>query len=156
MNKRTKRVAGILIAAALITDGFTHLYWATGNVWPAHNDRSLSLAVLNMVVSFGPLVTLPLAMLLFAGAAIALARIDCLGRVGELIPEWVLQMGTLAMAVGLLLRGLAGIVWILGIGADTSTTFYWLNLLAYTPACLALAVAAALLAFPARWQKALA
>ena len=50
------------------------------------------------------------------------------------------------VAAGLLLRGVAGIVWALGIGSSRETTFYWLNLTAYTPVCPILCVAAAAVA----------
>ncbi|MEU6239255.1 hypothetical protein ABZ885_40580, partial [Kitasatospora sp. NPDC047058] len=43
---------------------------------------------------------------------------------------------------GLLARGLAGLVWAAGIGVDTGSAFYPLNLALYTPLCLAGAAAA--------------
>jgi hypothetical protein len=42
----------------------------------------------------------------------------------------------------LLARGLAGIAWVAGIGASRDTPFYRLNLIAYTPICLVLGIAA--------------
>ena len=142
MNERTKQGAGILVAAVLAADGLTHLYWATGSTWPAPNPETLSLAVLNVNVSFGPQVTVPLACLLFSGALTVLARVNRLGKLGQLIPDSLLQLGTLVVAAGLLLRGVAGIGWVLGLGADPGTPFYKLNLIVYTPVCLVLFAAA--------------
>lgn len=142
MNEHTKQRAGILVAAVLVTDGLAHLYWATGSTWPAPNPETLSLAVLNVNVSFGPQITIPLACLLFGGALTVLARVHRLGKPGRLIPDAFLQLGTLVVAAGLLLRSVAGIVWILGLGADPSTPFYKLNLIVYTPVCLVLFAAA--------------
>lgn len=142
MKEGTKVRAGKLLAAGLALDGLIHVYWATGNIWPAPDVKSLSMAVLNMEVSFGPLVVGPLACILFCGALIALARVRQLGKLGQLIPDLLLQLGILAISAGLLLRSVAGLVWVLGIGADIDTTFYWLNLLIYTPLCLILFTAA--------------
>ena len=138
MNERTKQHAGILVAAVFAADGLAHLYWATGSTWPAPDPKTLSLAVLNINVSFGPQVTIPLACLLFSGALMVLARVHRLGKLGRLIPDSLLQLGVLGISAGVLLRAGAGIVWVWGLGADPSTPFYWLNLLVYTPTCLLL------------------
>lgn len=107
-----------------------HVYWATGATWPAGDQRSLSEAVLGQEVSFAPEVVLPLAALhLVLGAAVlASGRY----RVAKLV------LG--GLVVGLAVRAVAGLVWVLGIGADSGTAFYWLNLVVYTPACLVLLV----------------
>ena len=138
MNERVKQRAGILVAAVLAADGLAHLYWATGSTWPAPDPKTLSLAVLNINVSFGPQVTIPLACLLFSGALMVLARVHRLGKFGRLIPDSFLQLGVLGISARLLLRAGAGIVWVLGLGADPSTPFYKLNLIVYTPVCLLL------------------
>lgn len=117
---------GVAAAAVLTTDALAHLYWATGATWPADNARDLSLAVLNMEVPFTPRVLLPLAAVLLAGAWAMLTADSRYGR-----------LAGLAVAAGTLVRGVVGVGWMLGIGADTQTPFYWLNLV-YTPVCLAL------------------
>ena len=60
---------------------------------------------------------------------------------------WPLQAGTLGFGAFVTARALAGIAWILGIGGPADhRQFYWLNLIAYTPLCIALAAAAFALA----------
>jgi len=58
------------------------------------------------------------------------------------------------LAAGLAARATAGLVWIAGAG-DTTAAFYWLNLLLYTPLCIALCIAD-LRMLRARWIKAVA
>jgi hypothetical protein len=126
------RTRALTVATVLTVDAAIHLYWATGAIWPAHSLDSLSHAVLNTHVRWDAPVLLPIAGTLVTGSALLLARAR--GRGGRLA-----ALGSLAVAGGLGLRGAAGIVWITGAGSDPQTPFYWLNLLAYTPACLTLA-----------------
>jgi hypothetical protein len=79
-------------------------------------------------------VVLPLATLLFTAASVVYLRAR-LGRHRRL-GRW-LQAGTVAVAAGLLVRGAAGVIWVTGTGVHGGTPFYWLNLLLYTPVCLA-------------------
>ena len=107
-----------------------HVWWATGATWPAPDVRALSHAVLNLEAPFTPQVVLPLAALhLGLAAAVLTAR-----RSG------VARLVVRVLVVGLACRAALGVGWAFGIGADPGTAFYWLNLLAYTPACVALAV----------------
>ncbi|MEY9962253.1 hypothetical protein ABIA33_000274 [Streptacidiphilus sp. MAP12-16] len=129
MRTHTK---GVVVATVLTVDAAIHLYWTTGATWPAASQQSLSQAVLNLDGKFTPPVLLPIAGLLLTGATLLLARAN--GRGGR--PAALVSA---AVAGGLAVRGAAGLVWITGFGADTSSPFYWLNLLAYTPACLTLA-----------------
>jgi hypothetical protein len=124
MDSRKVSASAHLLLAAV------HVYWATGATWPASDERSLSLTVLNTQVSFGPRVVLPLAALhlLLAGAVLTNAR----WRLGRLV--------VVGLVAGLAARAAVGLVWITG-AIDTSTAFYWLNLFLYTPACVALCVA---------------
>jgi pimeloyl-ACP methyl ester carboxylesterase len=119
-----------------------HVYWATGATWPAVDQRSLSLAVLNGEVSFAPQVVLPLAALhlLVAGVVLAAGR----SRLARLV------VGLLGLAVAG--RAALGVVWCFGVGAATNTAFYWLNLLVYTPACVLL-VAGDLRMVRAKWLR---
>jgi hypothetical protein len=142
MSENMKELAGVLIAVVLFLDGLLHIYWATGHIWPARNPKALSLAVLNIDISFATPGVFALACALLLGACVVLARVHALGGPGRLIPALLLQLGILAIAIGLLLRGLAGIVWILRPKISRSKLFYKLNLLAYTPVCLLLFAAA--------------
>jgi hypothetical protein len=121
-----------IVAGVLTADAAIHLYWATGATWPARTPGSLSRAVLNMDVPFTPPTLLPLVGVLLAGSGLLVARAG--GRGGR-----TAALGSGALGAGIALRGAAGLVWATGLGTDTATPFYWLNLLAYTPACLLLA-----------------
>ncbi|MGA5064021.1 DUF3995 domain-containing protein [Streptomyces exfoliatus] len=119
------------VAALLAVLALVHLYWAAGLTWPAADERALSLAVLGSVVSFGPAVVVPLAAL-EGCAAFAVARHARGGGRRYGIP----RLMTAAVAVGMLLRGAVGLVWIV-VGRDGSgAAFPWLNALVYTPLCL--------------------
>jgi Protein of unknown function (DUF3995) len=126
------RTKATLIAAVLTVDGVIHTYWATGAIWPARTPNSLSRAVLDIDGTFTPQVVLPLAALLWIASGLVIARSR--GRGGRLA-----ALATAAVCGGLALRGCAGLVWATGIGTSTGASFYWLNLLAYTPICLVLA-----------------
>lgn len=137
------QIAAVLTATVLGVDALIHTYWLTGRTWPAPDARALSRVVLNAEVPFTPRVLAPLVGVLAAGATVVLAKA---GLIGAWLPGWVATAGTLAVAAGALLRGGAGIVWALGIGARRGTAFYWLNLTAYTPACLVLCGASLIVA----------
>ncbi|MHA6760668.1 DUF3995 domain-containing protein [Streptacidiphilus sp. PAMC 29251] len=126
------RSKAAIVAGVLTVDAAIHLYWATGATWPARSTASLSQAVLNMEVPFTPPSLLPIAGLLLSGSGLLLARAN--GRGGRLA-----ALGSGAVGAGIALRGAAGLLWATGLGTDTAAPFYWLNLLAYTPACLVLA-----------------
>lgn len=146
MSEQTKERAGVLVGAFLVADALLNLYWATGSVWPAPDHTTLSLAVLNGNYSFAPPVTVPLGLFSLTGALITLARVHRLGSLGQRIPRALRQSGALVVAAALLLRGVVGLVWALGLGANPGTPFYRLNLLVYTPVCLVMFVAAVLAA----------
>ncbi|MFE9635050.1 DUF3995 domain-containing protein [Streptomyces sp. NPDC006463] len=136
---RNKR-AGTALAGLLAADAAVHLYWATGATWPAADERALSLAVLGIETSFGPGAVLPLAAVLLTGATAVLAHTH--GRGGR-----ATRAVTGAVAAGLTVRGLAGLGWAAGLlDSPPDSPFYALNLLVYTPACLAAAWAATRLA----------
>ncbi len=143
MNEHIQELAGIVIAGVLALDGLLHAYWATGQIWPARNKLSLVQAVLNSsnTRAFRPVILFPLAVLLVCGALLVLARTHQLGMSGQIIPDSVLQPGIIGVAIGLLVRGVAGIGWALGLVAARSKQFYWLNLLVYTPVCVVLFIA---------------
>ncbi|MFC5182776.1 alpha/beta fold hydrolase [Actinomadura harenae] len=134
-----RRTAGRAVATLLAVDGVFHLYWATGMTWPATDDRSLSLAVLGGEVPFTPGVLLPLVAVLFGAATGVLLFSQ------RRFPRWT-GLVTFGVATGMLVRGLVGIVWACGVLDGSGSTFFWLNLLLYTPVCLLFGTAAAWLA----------
>lgn len=140
---QTTHIAALAVASVLGLDALIHVYWLTGRVWPAHDTRALSHAVLNADVPFTPRVLIPLVIVLSLGCAAILA---CAELVHTGLPIWLLATAAGVVAVGLLTRGLAGIAWVAGVGASRDTPFYWLNLIAYTPICLVLSIAAGIVA----------
>jgi hypothetical protein len=143
LSMEAYKVAAIAVATVLAVDALIHVYWMTGRTWPARDARTLSQVMLNADVPFTPRVLAPLVVILAVGALAVLARAGLLDAwLPHWMPVWVPAAGTIAVAGGTLLRAGAGIVWALGIGARTGSTFYWLNLAAYTPICLALCGAA--------------
>ncbi|MER5635568.1 DUF3995 domain-containing protein [Kitasatospora sp. NPDC002227] len=130
------------VGAVLAVDGLIHLYWATGRTWPVEGTERLSQLVLNTQVPFTPQSLVPLAGMLLSGAALVLARGGRLPGLARRLPAALPRWGSRAVAGGLLARGAAGLVWVTGAWADPGDTFYWLNLLLYTPLCLLLARAA--------------
>jgi hypothetical protein len=135
----TYKIAAIVIASVLGVDAFVHAYWMTGRTWPARDAATLSQVVLNADVPFTPRVLAPLVVVLASGAVTVLTRAGLLGAwLPASLPGWIPAAGTVAVAGGTLLRAGAGVVWAMGIGARRGTTFYWLNLTAYTPVCLIL------------------
>ncbi|MFD1936839.1 MULTISPECIES: DUF3995 domain-containing protein [Nonomuraea] len=153
MNDRTRERAGIAVVAVLATDALVHVYWMTGSTWPAGDAEALSLAVLNVVLPFTPRgLLLPLGLLLAASTTILLA-VGRPARLSGRLPVVVTRLGGRLVAAGLLVRAVAGLVWALGIGASPATPFYWLNLLAYTPVCLALFAGAVIATGPYRANR---
>ncbi len=134
--------AAALVASVLTVDALLHLYWTTGATWPAADDASLSQAVLGTDVPFTPPTLLPLVALLLTAAAFVLAH-------ARRPRHRLLRLGTLAVAVGLSTRAIAGIYWLFA--KETGTAFHWLNLALYTPLCIVLAIAALRVA---RWKDA--
>ncbi|MEV4166241.1 DUF3995 domain-containing protein [Nonomuraea dietziae] len=76
-----------------------------------------------------------------SGAALRrIGRVGARRMPGRLVAR-VVRLVTGMLALGVLARAVLGLVWTLGFGVQTSTPFYWLNALLYTPLCLGLFVA---------------
>ncbi|MEU4702045.1 DUF3995 domain-containing protein [Nonomuraea dietziae] len=74
------------------------------------------------------------------GGGVEVGRVGARRMPGLLVAR-VVRLVTGVVALGVLARAVLGLVWTLGFGVQTSTPFYWLNALLYTPLCLALFVA---------------
>lgn len=138
MTSRRLRLA-YAVESALVVDAAFHLLWATGSTWPASDVRTLSYGLLGTEVSFAPGLLLALTGIALTTLAVihGRARVE---RGHRLYP--LLQAGTLAFLAFLCTRAMAGLVWGFGIGTPPDfPVFYWLNLLVYTPLCLAMAAA---------------
>lgn len=137
---RLRPIAGAVVASVLTVDGGLHTFWAvSGSPWPAHNHHALSAALLDLQAPFTPPVLVPLAVLLFGGAALVAARAGLLGAPGRRLPGWLPYLATLAVTGGTAVRAAAGFGWL--VTADPASTFFRLNLVAFTPLCLLLAAA---------------
>lgn len=138
-----RRRAGAAVASLLAADAVLHAVWATGVTWPADSTAALSQGLLNADVPFTPQVLLPLVAVLTTAATCVHAHAHAWG--GARIRAFT-HLATGAIAVGLTVRAIAGVVWVFGVGADSGSTFYRLNLLVYTPVCIGFGYAAARLA----------
>lgn len=142
MKLPAKERAGIVVAGVLGADCVLHLFWAsTGNSWPATTEKSLSRGLLNADFAFTPGVLFPLAATLFMAALMVLTRAGLLRPFAARLPAWLPQLGTVVTGAAVLIRAIAGVVWIAGIGSSAAMPFYWLNLFLYTPACMVMSVA---------------
>ncbi|MDI2126508.1 DUF3995 domain-containing protein [Yinghuangia seranimata] len=152
-----RRRAGTAVAALLAADALLHAAWATGLTWPAGDATALSYAVLNADVPFTPRVLLPLCAVLTTAAAGVYAHAHELGSPAA---RRGARLVTAAVATGLTVRATVGVGWALGVGVDTDSAFYRLNLLLYTPMCVGFGYAAARLAaagrgvpLPGPWRR---
>ncbi|MCF2531998.1 DUF3995 domain-containing protein [Yinghuangia soli] len=139
----TARRLGTAVAALLTADAVLHAFWATGATWPAETTEGLSYGLLNADVPFTPPILLPLCAVLGTAALGVFAYSRSLG--GPFVRS-AARLATAGVAAGMTVRALAGVGWAFGIGADSDTTFYWLNLALYTPVCVGFGYAAARLA----------
>src|SRR5215813_15153 len=139
------QIAAVVAATILGIDAIMHVYWLTGRTWPAADTHALSRVVLNADVPFTPHVLVPLIVILAAAATTVLVKGDVLSSV-TWVPAWAATTATIAVAGGAFVRAAAGVVWAMGIGADRGTMFFRLNISAYTPICVILATAAAVVA----------
>ncbi|GAA4223615.1 hypothetical protein GCM10022254_01110 [Actinomadura meridiana] len=132
-----------MVAAVLVLDALLHVYWMTGRTWPARDVSTLSRGLLNADVPFTPRVLAPLVLALAGAGATVLAQADV---ILSGLPGWLPLAGTFVVAAGVGVRALAGVAWALGMGAERGSTFYRLNLVLYTPLCLVLVAATAVVA----------
>lgn len=149
---RFTRACARVVTGVLAADSAFHVYWATGATWPAADDRALSLAVMGFEVPFTTRILVPLAVVL-ALAATAVHIRHSRGRAGFV--GGLTHLVTLGVAAGTAAQVPLRLAWALGLGSDTATPFYWLNLFVYLPLCVALAYGAYRVATDGLSRKAL-
>lgn len=133
---RFTRACARVVTGVLAADSAFHVYWATGATWPAGDDRALSLAVMGFEVPFTTRILVPLAAVLaFAAASVHIRHSR--GRRGFL--GGLTHLVTLGVAAAAAAQIPLRLAWVLGLGSDAGTTFYWFNLFVYLPLCAALA-----------------
>ncbi|MGA7435337.1 MAG: DUF3995 domain-containing protein [Solirubrobacterales bacterium] len=128
-----KRLAGSLAAAALAVLAGLHFLWATGSSWPAKDAGTISGGTSAEGEVPGPFACISV------GALLALAS----SFVGGLFQNhWIGRSGRFAVAVALMVRGIAGVGGKTGrlVGRPTSEEFDHLDRRRYGPLCLILAV----------------
>jgi len=96
--------------------------------------------LLNADFAFTPRVLYPLAAVLLAATLMVLTQSGLFPWLGARVPGWLPTLVTIGVGAAVLIRAIAGVVWIAGIDSSTATWFYRLNLFLYTPACLAMFV----------------
>ncbi|MBK7704356.1 MAG: DUF3995 domain-containing protein [Acidobacteria bacterium] len=135
------RILGIVLAVVFAFLGLIHLFWAAGGsygavaVLPTDGDAR----VLNPT----PAATIFVAAGLFAAMFVVLGRLRI---VGEFVPEMIFFTGTWIIALLFLFRAIGDFHYVGFFKTVTGTGFArWDNLL-YSPLCLFVAIAAALVA----------
>jgi hypothetical protein len=129
-------IAATLFAAIALL----HAYWAVGGLWPGHDRDSLARAVVGGPPGMafpGAAATWAVVLVLAAAAVVVLAAAGLL-TVPAVPPAWARGAAWLGAAV-LLGRGLAGFVDTRLRPETVGSPFARLNVVIYSPLCLALA-----------------
>ncbi|MFD0206970.1 MULTISPECIES: DUF3995 domain-containing protein [Saccharothrix] len=136
-------VLALLTAGVLVLVGALHVVWIF-SPWPLGSREEFARRVVDVpperLPSPGP--TLAVALALGLAAYLVVGRAELVGVPG---PSWVSVVGTVGVAVVLLLRGGSGLV----MSSRRSTEYSRLDLRVYSPLCLALATSCAVVAFGA-------
>ncbi|MFL5451545.1 MAG: DUF3995 domain-containing protein [Myxococcales bacterium] len=135
------RIVGWIAIATLLVIAALHVYWAAGGIRgataavPAREGQPL----------FRPTraATLLVALLLVLGAATLAARLGLLGPAG---PDWAARAGAWTLAAAFLARAIGDFRWIGFFKRHTGTPFAALDSALYSPLCLGIAAACALVA----------
>ena len=127
-------IAGLTTAVILAAIGVLHLAWSR-TPWPAADFRTLSDHVYGGSAMPGKTPCIVVGTGLLAGAYCLLAEAD---TVPEIAPHPLFRFGVWALTVLLLARALAGPA----LSLRGAPQFRRLNLLAYSPLCLALGLGA--------------
>ena len=140
---RVGTLAGTGAAITLGAIGALHAAWALGSTFPSADAQSLARTVVGSETFPSAAASATVAALLGAATFIAAARSFPRTRLGRRIPGLITRPGIVVIAAVLVLRGAGGLLSS-AIGVPTtSSSFRTLNLVAYSPLCLALAAALA-------------
>lgn len=147
----TALLAGLLIAVLTLI-GVIHAYWGFGGLWPGDSEGSLTSIVIgrtpgNRIPGLGA--CLFVTACLFAVAAFVAWRAGWFPQLG--LPAWLWTAGYFGATFVFAARGIAGFVPALARYAE-GTPFHRLNLIFYSPLCLA--IAAGLIALWAMTRRA--
>ncbi len=134
-------LAGTGAAAALAGIGALHLAWGLGSTFPAADARSLARAVVGGDRFPSPGQCVGVAVLLGAASVLIASRARPESFVGRVIPLPVAVLGSTVVASVLAVRGFGGLVMGVVGFPETTPSFRTLDLIAYSPLCVALAVA---------------
>ena len=138
---RVGTLAGMGAAIMLGGIGTLHLVWALGSTFPFADVTTLARTVVGGDTFPSAAATATVAGLVATATAIVTARTYPRTRLGRLVPSVVARPGVVTVGAVLGLRGLVGLlVSALGVPA-TSSRFRTLDLVAYSPVCLALTIA---------------
>lgn len=136
-----RRAGGYTAAGTLAAIGVLHAQWAANGTWPFEDRLTLSRTVANTEDPPPPGLTFLVAVLLWLAALTLLGR---LGRWGRWLPTWCFRWTAVVLAGVMLIRGGAGLVT--SLAARPKTRYHRLDIAVYSPLCLALGLAAGLLA----------
>ena len=138
-----QRAAGAFAAVGLAGAAALHALWANGSPWPATSFDELADTVVGQRPFPSRGATWTVAALLGAATVTTSARSGLMPFPGG--PDTALvRVGSRAVAVTLLARGVVGAaVSAVGVGGSTPAFRRW-NLAVYSPLCLALGAAAAI------------
>lgn len=134
-------VLALVTALVLLVLGILHVVWMF-SPWPLRTREDFARRVVDVPVDRLPSrpLTAAVAIALGLAAYLVVGRADVVGVPG---PGWVPVVGTAGVAAVLLLRGAGG----LAVSTRKDTEFARLDVRVYSPLCLTLAAAAALVAF---------
>jgi hypothetical protein len=137
-----RRAAGVATAATLGIIGALHAAWAAGSSFPASDQTALARAVVGGTTFPDATSSAVVAVLLAVSSALVAARSVPQSALGKAVPSQLAWASTVTTAGVLGLRGVAGLVASAFNVIDTTREFRRLNLVAYSPLCIALALGA--------------
>jgi hypothetical protein len=136
------KMLAIAVFAILVLIAALHAYWAFGGLWPAGDERKLVATVIGAQgrAHMPPAwLTLTVAALILSGGLFALVSQDIIA----MGPRWLVRAALIVLTLVFTARGAAG--YLLPGGVGQAEPFATLDRLYYSPLCLALGAAFAIL-----------